>query len=179
MQEHAAVQQSFATAKPHPAALHSVHEVFVLGLSVHLPPQEDTVPPEQPPAAFLQPASPGSYSSPAGRLAGGRQDAAQGGPALPEEAEAHQDRAKGLHSKVGGRKCVAGWVAAKTAGLPSALGDDRPALLSGCHLKPQREFLFKKYFPDTFVFSKVKKKICGRRISSQTFTFLKVSESLI
>ena len=54
-QAHAAVQQSLATAKPHPAALHPVHEVFVLGLSVHLPLQEDTVPPEQPPAAFLQP----------------------------------------------------------------------------------------------------------------------------
>ena len=45
---------------------------------------------------------------PAERLAGGRQDAAQGGPALPEKAEAHQDRAQGLHSKVGGRQCVAG-----------------------------------------------------------------------
>ena len=52
---HVPVHQSLATAKPHPAALHPVHEVFVLGLSVHLPPQEDTVPPEQPSAAFLQP----------------------------------------------------------------------------------------------------------------------------
>ena len=52
-QAHAAVQQSLATAKPHPGALHPVHEVFLLGLSVHLPPQEDTVPPEQPSAAFL------------------------------------------------------------------------------------------------------------------------------
>ena len=55
-QGHAAVQQSLATAKPHPAALHPVHEVFVLGLSVHLPPQEDTVPPEQPSADSCSPA---------------------------------------------------------------------------------------------------------------------------
>ena len=38
---------------------------------------------------------------PAGRLAGGRQDAAQGVPALPKKAEANQDRAQGLPSKVG------------------------------------------------------------------------------
>ena len=35
---------SLATAKPQPGAFHPVHEVFVLGLSVHLPPREDTVP---------------------------------------------------------------------------------------------------------------------------------------
>ena len=58
-QAHPAVQQSLATAKPQPAALHPVHEVLVLCLSIHLPPQEDMVPPEQPPAAFLQPASQG------------------------------------------------------------------------------------------------------------------------
>ena len=47
---------------------------------------------------------------PAGRLAGGRQDARQGGAALPEEKKAQQDRAQaqGLNSKVGGRQCVAG-----------------------------------------------------------------------
>ena len=44
-QAHAAVQQYLATSQPHPAALHPVHEVLVLGLSVPLPPQEEPVPP--------------------------------------------------------------------------------------------------------------------------------------
>ena len=38
-----------------PHALHPVHKVLVLGLSVPLPPQEEPVTLEQPPAAFLQP----------------------------------------------------------------------------------------------------------------------------
>ena len=45
---------------------------------------------------------------PAGRLTGGRQDAAKGGPALPEEAKTNQDRAEGLPSKFGRPQCVAG-----------------------------------------------------------------------
>ena len=74
---------------------------------------------------------------------------------------------------------MCGWDAAKTAGQPCALGDVGPALLSGFHLQPEPRLLLKNYYPDTCVFSKVKKKNMLRRISSQTFTFLKVSGSLI
>ena len=74
---------------------------------------------------------------------------------------------------------MCGWDAAKTAGQPRALGDVIPALLSGCHLQPEPRLLLKNYYPDTCVFSKVTTKNMLRRISSQTFTFLKVSGSLI
>ena len=68
----------------------------------------------------------------------------------------------------------------QTAGQPRALGDVGPALLSGCHLQPEPRLLLKNYYPDTCVFSKVFFFLnMLRRISSQTFTFLKVSGSLI